>query len=156
MTDSRVRDIVINSKIAHKLASNGGKQPRTTYVFSDLNVRDRNVSPSTDVMLYDTKVIVQSVWRLLTTEEGEIPNFRSYGLNIKQFMQYPLTSETVTSIYDYVKSRVEAFETRAEIVKVDVDADFENGKLFMEFYLRMRASGDVVKLPTWVVQVSTF
>ena len=126
------------------------------YIFSDLNVRDSFVSPSTDVLLYDTKVVVQSVWRLMNTEEGEIPNFRNYGLSIKKFCQYPLTSDTINGIYEYVKSRVESFEGRAEIIRSDVDVDFDNGKVFMEFYLRVRSSGDVVKLPTWVVQVSTY
>ena len=125
------------------------------YVFSDLNVQDPNVTNSTDVMIYDTKTVVQGVWRLLTTEEGEIPNFRQYGLYIKQFSQYPLTSQTVETIYNYVKGRVESFETRVEILKADVDVDFEQGTIFMSFYLRMRASNEIVKLPTFVVQVSS-
>ena len=107
-------------------------------------------------MLYDTKTIVQGVWRMITTEEGEIPNFRQYGLNIKRFSQYPLNSQTVDGIYNYVKERVEVFETRAEIVKADVDVDFEQGVIYMTFFLRMKASGEVVKLPTWSVQVSTY
>ena len=126
------------------------------YVFSDLNVRDSFVSPSTEVMLYDTKTVVQGVWRMLNTEEGEIPNFRQYGLNVKRFCQYPLNSETVEGIYNYVKERIEVFETRVEIIKADVDVDFEQGVIFMSFYLRMKASAEVVKLPTWVVQVSTY
>jgi phage baseplate assembly protein W len=127
-----------------------------TYIFSDLNVRDEFVSSSKEILLYDTKVVVQSIWRLLNTEEGEIPNFRNYGLNIKQFLQFPLTDETVNGIYDYVKSRVEAFETRATIIRADVDVDFDNGVISMEFYLRMKASNEVIKLPVWEVQVSTF
>ena len=126
-----------------------------TYIFSDLNVRDSFVTASSDVMLYDTKTIVQSVWRLLTTEEGEIPNFRSYGLSIKKFCQYPLTKDTIDTIYNYVKTRLEVFETRADIIRADVDVDFSTGQVFMEFYLRMKDSGIVVKLPTWTVQVST-
>ena len=73
------------------------------YVLQDLNVRDEFVSTSTDFLLYDEKVIVQSVWRLITTEEGEIPNFRVYGLSIKKYSQYPMTPETINGIYDYVK-----------------------------------------------------
>lgn len=126
------------------------------YVFSDLNVRDAHVSPSLEVMLYDTATIVQGVWRLLTTEEGEIPNFRNYGLDIKRFSQYPLNSNTIDGIYNYVKSRLENFETRAEIIRANVDVDFEEGIIYMVFFLRMRASGEVVSLPTWSVQVSTF
>ena len=125
------------------------------YIFKDLNVRDPYVTDSTDVMIYDSKVIVQSIWRLMNTEEGEIPNFRNYGLNIKQFMQYPLTEETVSSIYNYVKSRIEAFEDRAEVIKSDVDVNFESGYIYMIFYLRMKNTGDVVKLPLFSIKVAT-
>lgn len=132
------------------------KNDQVVYIFSDLNVRDPFVSDSTDVLLYDTKTVVQGVWRLLNTEEGEIPNFRQYGLSIKRFSQYPLNSETVNGIYDYVKNRIETFEERVEVLKSDVDVDFDNGVLYMSFYLRMRASSQVIKLPTWVVQVATY
>lgn len=142
---SKVKEIAINKN-----------NSELVYVFADLNVRDSFVSSSTEVMLYDTKTVVQGVWRLLNTEEGEIPNFRQYGLSIKRFCQYPLNSETVEGIYNYVKERIEVFETRVEIIKADVDVDFEQGVIFMSFYLRMKASGEVVKLPTWVVQVSTY
>ena len=125
------------------------------YIFKDLNVRDEFVTESTDVMIYDAKVIVQSIWRLMNTEEGEIPNFRNYVLNIKQFMQYPLTEETVDGIYNYVRSRIEAFEDRADIIKADVDVSFEYGYIYMIFYLRIKATGDIIKMPTFTVQVAT-
>ena len=127
----------------------------TTYIFADLNVRDEFVTDSKEVLLYDTKVVVQSLWRLLTTEVGEIPNFRNYGLNMKQFMQYPLSDNTVRMIYDYVKGRLEAFETRAQIVKANVDVDFDRGLLYMVFIMQVKSTGELVALPTWTVQVST-
>lgn len=126
----------------------------TTYIFTDLNVRDSFVTLSTDIMIYDTKVVVQGVWRMLTTEEGEIPNYRNYGLSIKRFCQYPLTEETINTIYEYVKSRIEGFETRVDIARADVDANFDTGQLFYTFYLRMKTTGEYIKLPTWVVQVA--
>ena len=126
-----------------------------TYIFADLNVRDEFVTDSKEILVYDTKVVVQSLWRLLTTEVGEIPNFRNYGLNVKQFMQYPLTDSTVRMIYDYVKGRVEAFETRAQIIKANVDVDFDQGLLYMVFIMQVKATGELISLPTWTVQVST-
>ena len=126
-----------------------------SYIYLDPNVRDILVSESTDMMLHDSKVVVQSVWRLVNTEEGEIPNFRNYGLNIKQFMQYPLTDGTINTIYEYVKGRVEAFEVRTEVIRADVDVDFSTGKIFMDFYLMIIETKEVVKLPTWVIQVAT-
>ena len=125
------------------------------YVLQDLNVRDDFVSTSTDFLLYDEKVIVKSIWRLITTEEGEIPNFRVYGLSIKKFSQYPLTAETINMIYEYVKGRVATFEERGEIIKADVDTNFETGDIYMSFYVRMKNSQTVVKLPIWTVQVAS-
>lgn len=126
-----------------------------TYIYVDPNARDILVSDSTKAMLYNSKVVVQSVWRLFNTEEGEIPNFRNYGINIRQFLQYPLTDETINAIYEYVKRRVEIFENRAQVIRADVDIDFSTGKIFMIFFLRMLNNGEVVKLPTWTVQVSS-
>lgn len=126
-----------------------------TYIFKDLNVRDEFVTDSKDVMIYDTKVIIQSIWRLMNTEEGEIPNFRNYGMNIKQFMQYPLTDKTVNYIYNYIKGRIEAFEDRAEVIRSDVDVSFEEGYIYMVLFLRMKSTGDVVKLPMFTIKVAT-
>lgn len=123
------------------------------YIFADLNVRDPFVSSSNNVLLYDTKVVVQSVWRLITTEEGEIPNFRGYGLNIKQFVQYPLTNRTVDTIYNYVKSRVQAYESRANIIKAQVTTNVLTGVIGMYFLLQMKSTGETVKLPVWNIQV---
>ena len=127
----------------------------TSYIFSDLNVRDEFVSDSTSVLLYDSKDIVQSVWRLLTTEEGEIPNFRNYGLSIRRYLQYPLTADTVQDIYDYVKGKIETYETRVDVIRADADVDFEKEVVIFDFYLAIKATGEVVKIPTWEVQVTT-
>ena len=125
-----------------------------SYIYLDPNVRDILVSPSTEMMLKDSKVVVQSVWRLVNTEEGEIPNFRNYGLNIKQFMQYPLTDATINQIFDYVKGRIESFEVRAEVISAEVDVDFTTCKIMMSFYIRIIETKEVVKLPIWTVQVA--
>lgn len=127
----------------------------TSYIFSDLNVRDEFVSDSTSVMLYDSKDVVQSVWRLLTTEEGEIPNFRNYGLSMKRYCQYPLSAETIQDMYDYAKGKIETYETRVDVLRADVDVDFEQGLVIFDFYLVLKATSEMVKIPTWTVQVST-
>lgn len=127
----------------------------TSYIFSDLNVRDEFVSDSTSVMLYDSKDVVQSVWRLLTTEEGEIPNFRNYGLSMKKYCQYPLSIDTIQEMYDYVKGKIETYETRVDVLRADVDVDFEQGLVIFDFYLVLKATSEMVKIPTWTVQVST-
>ena len=126
-----------------------------SYIFSDLNVRDEFVTDSKAVMIYDSTDIVQSVWRLLTTEEGEIPNFRDYGLGIKQFLQYPLTEDTINLIYNYVKGKIERYEGRVDVIRADVRIDFENEIVSYSYVLRIKATGELVKIPTWNVQVGT-
>ena len=123
------------------------------HILQDINVRDEFVTSSTDFLLYDSKVVVQSIWRLITTEEGEIPNFRAYGLSIKKFSQYPLTKETINTIYNYVKDRVTAFEERGQIIRADVDVSFERQEIYMNFYVQVIDTQEVIKLPTWVVNV---
>ena len=125
------------------------------HILYDLNVRDPFVSDSTDVMLKDTKVVVQSLWRLLTTEEGEIPNFRDYGLDIKQFSQYSLTQTTARMIYDYVIERIKIFEPRADIITATLDVDFERGMLLIAFTARAIPTGEVFQLPTWRISVGS-
>lgn len=125
------------------------------YILQDYNVGDKFVSDSTDIYLYDTKVVVQSIWRLITTEEGEIPNFRIYGLSIKKFCQYPLTPETINLIYNYVKDRVKAFEERGTVIRADVNANFENQEVYYNFYVQVNATNEIVKLPTWTVKIGT-
>ena len=126
-----------------------------SYVFADLNVRDALVSKSEDVLLYDTKDIIQSLWRLLTTQEGEIPNFRDYGIDVKQFLQYPLTDSTIRGIYNYVKGKVATYEKRVDLIRTNVSVSFETGEIRMVLFARLKASGEVIALPTWVVQVAT-
>ena len=125
----------------------------TTYIFTDLNVRDPNVTTSTGTMLYDTEVVVQSIWRLLTTEEGEVPNFRSYGLNVKRFCQYPLTEETASSIYEYIKDKITFYEGRADIIQANADADLLKGTISYSLIVQVKSTGETVKLPTWSIQV---
>lgn len=125
------------------------------YIFQDLNVRDPFVSTSTEFLLYDEKVVVQSIWRLITTEEGEIPNFRVYGLSIKKYSQYPLTPETVKTVYNYVKNRVTAFEDRGEIIRADVDVSMEREEVYYNFYVRVKSTGNIIKLPIWTINVGS-
>ena len=122
-------------------------------IFLDINVRDPFVSDSKEFLLEDTKVVVQSIWRLLTTEEGEIPYFRDYGLNLKRYMQYPLSKATADEIYEYVKGKIETYEQRATIINTFLDVDFNKGYVLMRFTIRVNSTGETYTLPTWRVYV---
>ena len=68
---------------------------------------------------------------------------------------YIREDEQFSAVYNYVKDRVTAFEDRGEIVKADVNASFEQQTVSYDFYVRVKKTNIVVKLPTWVVSVGT-
>jgi phage baseplate assembly protein W len=115
-------------------------------VYSDINTR--YINPQADEFLSkDASAVVQSIWRLITTVEGEIPYYRSYGCNLKIFEQYPLTDYTADEIFEYVKEKVDTFEPRGTIVSADAVADASNNKLTMKFYIQVKTTGETGVLP---------
>lgn len=120
-------------------------------IYSDLNVRIEDISPN-GVTVKDTKAVVQSLWRLLNTQEGEIPNFRAYGLNVKQWLQKPLSEAMANDIFEHVQKKIQQFEPRGEIINVVADAKRDSGEITMRFTMRVIATGDTFQLPLWSVQ----
>ena len=115
-------------------------------VFSDINTRI--IRPKEDKFLTtDAEAVFQSIWRLVTTHEGEIPYFRAYGCNLKRFEQLPLTESTADRIVDYFISKVERWETRGKIISADAKADYNNNSLYLQLYVQCNATGETGVLP---------
>lgn len=115
-------------------------------VFSDINTRI--IRPKEDKFLTtDAEAVFQSIWRLVTTHEGEIPYFRAYGCNLKRFEQLPLTESTADRIVDYLISKVERWETRGKIISADAKADYNNNSLYLQLYVQCNATGETGVLP---------
>lgn len=115
-------------------------------VFSDINTRATS-NLGTAFLTSDAKAVFQSIWRLVTTSEGEIPYFRSYGCNLKRFLQYPLTERTADTIFEYVQNKVSEYETRGKIISAEAQADVSNNILRMRFYVQVNATGETGVLP---------
>ena len=123
------------------------------YVYTDLNVRMDTVDYRDITVIHDAKAIKQSLYRLLYTEVGEIPFYRNYGLDLKQFIQKPLTPETAQGIYRYVEDRIAAFEPRAEIIKAVTDVDWYSSSVIMEYTFRVKTTGEIFSIAPFVVPV---
>lgn len=122
-------------------------------VYSDMNTRFMNYEK--DMFLTDdANAVFQSIYRLITTDEGEIPYYRSYGCNLKRFIQSPLTETTANRIYDYLKAKVEKFEDRGSIIESDAVADLNNNTLIMKLVVRCNATGETSTLPNLYVKVN--
>lgn len=121
-------------------------------VFSDINTRI--INPNVDKFLTtDAEAIFQSIWRLITTHEGEIPYFRAYGCNLKRFEQLPLTETTADRIFEYVTKKVEKWETRGELVSANAKADYNNNTLYLQLVVRCKATNETGVLPDLKVEL---
>ena len=121
-------------------------------VFSDINTRI--INPNVDKFLTtDAEAIFQSIWRLITTHEGEIPYFRAYGCNLKRFEQLPLTETTADRIFEYLTKKVETWETRGELVSANAKADYNNNTLYLQLVVRCKATNETGVLPDLKVEL---
>ena len=115
-------------------------------VYSDINTRV--IRPTVDEFLTtDAEAVFQSLWRLFTTMEGEIPYSRAYGCNLKIFEQLPLTEQTADRIFEYLTDKVTTWETRGKLVSANARADYNNNALYMQLYVQCKATGETGVLP---------
>ena len=122
-------------------------------VYSDMNVRILDYERDS-FLTDDAKAVFQSIYRLITTDEGEIPYYRTYGCNLKRFLQAPLTEDTATAIYEYLVDRVEKFETRGEITSTEAGADMNNNLIVMKLFVKCRTTDETGVLPDLYVKVN--
>ena len=122
-------------------------------VYSDMNVRILDYERDS-FLTDDAKAVFQSIYRLITTDEGEIPYYRTYGCNLKRFLQAPLTEDTATAIYEYLVDRVEKFETRGEITSTEAGADMNNNLIVMKLFVKCKITDETGVLPDLYVKVN--
>ena len=117
-------------------------------IYSDINARLPLVSDRDDVIIYERESIIQSIYRLIYTEEGEIPYYRVYGLSLKKFLHYPLTLDTGLQIYNYIVERIKRFETRVEVVDEQsiIDYNPNNSAVLITLYLRIISTNEVFSI----------
>ena len=123
------------------------------YINSDLNVRLQEVNSQDTAVIVDKEAVMQSIYRLWGTEEGEIPYYRGYGMNLKQFLQKPLGPMLASDIKEYVDGKIEAYEQRVEVYKVNAASDYVNQSVILQYYVRIKTTGEIVGLEPLVVPI---
>ena len=123
------------------------------YINSDLDVRLQEVNSQDTTVIVDKEAVMQSIYRLWGTEEGEIPYYRGYGMNLKQFLQKPLGPMLARDIKEYVDGKIEAYEQRVEVYKVNAASDYVNQSVILQYYVRIKTTGEIVGLEPLVVPI---
>lgn len=114
-------------------------------IFTDLNARLPQVSDTDEVTLFGKNSVLSNLYKLVKTREGEIPNYRVFGLDVQQFEHYPLNNETGLAIYDYVISKIERFEQRGQIVDEmsTIILDQDNDYVSLEIAVQVISTGEI-------------
>ena len=86
-------------------------------------------------------------------KEGEIPYYRGYGMNLKQFLHKPLGPMLAREIKEYVDGKIEAYEQRVEVYKVNAASDYVNQSVILQYYVRIKTTGEIVGLEPLVVPI---
>ena len=123
------------------------------YINSDLNVRLSEVNSQDTTVIVDKEAVMQSIYRLFKTEEGEIPFYRAYGLDLKQFLQKPLGEALAREINEYVSGKLEAFEQRAEVYKVNAISNYTDNSVVLQYYVKIKATGEIIGLEPLAVPI---
>lgn len=123
------------------------------YINSDLNVRLSEVNSQDTTVIVDKEAVLQSIYRLFKTEEGEIPFYRAYGLDLKQFLQKPLGEALAREINEYVSGKLEAFEQRAEVYKVNAVSNYTDNSVVLQYYVKIKATGEIIGLEPLAVPI---
>ena len=123
------------------------------FINSDLNVRLPQVNSQDITVIVDKEAVMQSIYRLFNTQEGEIPYYRNYGLDLKQFLQKPLGPMLAREINEYISGKIDMYEQRVEVYKVNVVSNFENSSVILQYYVRIKTTGEIVGLEPLVVPI---
>lgn len=126
-------------------------------VLSDLSLHLTQVNNSDTVVCTDTQVLKQSLIRLTQTQQGEIYNYRAYGMDIKKWFQYPLTESTAREIESYVIGQISTFQSDVTYIDSasEIIIDYNNNYIKFNLVYQLNLTGEIISLPTISVPVSS-
>jgi len=125
-------------------------------IFSDINLRIDQVDNTDSIAIYDTNVVKQSLIALVSTEVNEIWNMRPFGLNLKQFMHYPLIDVTAFEIETYITGKIAKFETSVTYLDYASQAifDYNSNSIHFNLAYKINLTGEIIVLPTITASLS--
>ena len=116
--------------------------------YPDINAHISEVNSTDTVIVYNKQSILQSLYRLINTREGDIMYYRAYGLNLRQFMHYPLTEFTGNLIFQYIVSKINRFENRVNILDAQsiIEINTDNDQISFEIFLQIKGTDEVFNI----------
>lgn len=110
-------------------------------LYSDFR-KDLLTSPLSEdiVMLKDEDAVKDSIKNLLLTDPGERPMQPYLGGGIREMLFENITPSTLKLIKDKVKTTIDVYEPRAELIDVTVSSEIDDNTVGVNvvFYIRNR------------------
>lgn len=105
--------------------------PNTVYRYADLHLDIQNgyvtgnrmfqQKESNDIKIdYDAEAIRNSLYNLFTTTPGQKLLNPAYGLDLKQYLFYPVSVETAIEIKRQIFTQVSVYEPRVKVENVSI------------------------------------
>jgi|TARA_B110000977_G_scaffold73818_1_gene99879 phage baseplate assembly protein W len=108
-------------------------------IYTDFK-KNLEVSPvSDDLTIYkDEESVKESIRNLLLTNKGERLMQPNLGGNIRAMLFENITPGVMTMIEDQVRTTIDLYETRAELIDVLVTSNIDDNvvKIEVQFYIR--------------------
>ena len=108
-------------------------------IYTDIK-KNLEVSPvSDDLTIYkDEESVKESIRNLLLTNKGERLMQPNLGGNIRAMLFENITPGVMTMIEDQVRTTIDLYETRAELIDVLVTSNIDDNvvKIEVQFYIR--------------------
>jgi phage baseplate assembly protein W len=108
-------------------------------IYSDFK-KDLEISPlSLDLTVFkDEDSIKESITNILLTDRGERLMQPNLGGNIRAMLFENITPGVMTMIEDQVRTTIDLYETRAELIDVLVTSNIDDNvvKIEVQFYIR--------------------
>jgi phage baseplate assembly protein W len=97
----------------------------------------RNPVTSDIVSVTGTEAVKRSLKNLINTVAGEVPFFPNFGSTVHELLFEPMDPITVTSLESSIRSTIEAYEPRVELVSVVVTPDEDNLQYQVDITIRL-------------------
>lgn len=97
--------------------------------------------------------VKQSIKNLLLTDKGERPYQPNLGCNIRQLLFDTITPDTIIVMRELIQETLDAYETRATIIGVDVTSSIDDNAVNIAVVFSVINSSEPVTLVTSLTRV---
>lgn len=89
------------------------------------------------VSVTGTEAVKRSLKNLINTVAGEVPFFPNFGSTVHELLFEPMDAITMTSLESSIRSTIQAYEPRVEILSLEVTPDEKELQYQVDLTIRL-------------------